>query len=162
MSTVLEQTDDAEEGPVFAPRKAKQDTDLDMTPMIDCTFLLLIFFTVGATIEPTSGIELPPARYGVGIDPDQAVIFSLAQRDEEGLADIYLGEGTNGSPLTGDAADQAQAIREAVEEGFISGKRAVMINASRGVLHREVSRVAAAAAEVEDIQLYMSVLESSE
>jgi biopolymer transport protein TolR len=162
MATIADELADADDTPVIAPRKVKQDTDLDMTPMIDCTFLLLIFFTVGATIEPSGGIELPEARYGVGVDPDTAVIVTLAQRDEEGLADIFLADGKSGSPLTGEPPEQAEAIREYVEEGYVSGKRAVLINAERGVISREVQRVAAAAAEVEGMQLYFPVLESSE
>lgn len=46
-------------------RKSQQpDLDVDMTPMIDCVFLLLIFFMVVATmskVDMTPEIELPVA-----------------------------------------------------------------------------------------------------
>jgi hypothetical protein len=163
MSTVVEEPIAEDEGPVLPRRPVKQETDLDMTPMIDCTFLLLIFFTVGATIEPSSAVKLAPAQFGVGVDPDACVVITLALRDEAGGAEVYLAAGKMGSPLTGSPEDQSRLIRGYVEDGLSVGKKAVLISADRGVLHREVTRVATAAApEDEDIsvQFYVAVEES--
>jgi biopolymer transport protein ExbD len=138
----------------------RSDTDLDMTPMIDCTFLLLIFFTVGATIESPAAVELPPARYGTSVDPDQSAVITLAQSNEAGDAFIYLADGKNGPAVSGDDASQADQVRQYVEGLFTSGRTNVLIKAERSVLHRHVSRVAAAAAEVEGVTLHAAVLES--
>ncbi|MBL4886445.1 MAG: biopolymer transporter ExbD [Planctomycetaceae bacterium] len=50
----------------FSFRKADSEfDDLDMTPMVDVTFLLLIFFMVTASVSIQKSIEVPPP------DPDQ-------------------------------------------------------------------------------------------
>lgn len=36
------------------PRKKREDDEMDITPMIDITFLLLIFFIVCSTMEKVS------------------------------------------------------------------------------------------------------------
>ena len=41
-------------------RKSTTDDEIDMTPMIDCVFLLLIFFLVTATFALQKSHEVPP------------------------------------------------------------------------------------------------------
>ena len=41
-----------DDGPALPKRRLQADTEMDMTPMIDCTFLLLVFFVVGAKLDP--------------------------------------------------------------------------------------------------------------
>ena len=43
-------------------RKARREPGVDMTPMIDCVFLLIIFFMLATTFSPLPGIrvKLPP------------------------------------------------------------------------------------------------------
>lgn len=40
--------------------KGDSDTEVDMTPMIDCVFLLLIFFVVTASFQMQKALEVPP------------------------------------------------------------------------------------------------------
>lgn len=47
------------EPPVDFRRKDLPDDGLDMTPMVDCTFLLLIFFMITAAFALQKSIELP-------------------------------------------------------------------------------------------------------
>lgn len=42
------------------PRKKRTDDELDMTPMVDVTFLLLIFFMVTAAFALQKVLEVPP------------------------------------------------------------------------------------------------------
>ena len=151
-------TDDDDEGPVLPRRRARADTEMDMTPMIDCTFLLLVFFVVGAKIDPDTAVQLPPARYGTGVDPSKSVIVTIAQQGESEVQ-VFLGDGKDGTPLTGDNESQAKQIREAVETAIIEGRTEVLIKAERGVRHREVSRVASAATQIEGVNLNVAVLE---
>lgn len=44
----------------------RTEADMDMTPMVDVTFLLLIFFTVTAAFAIQKSLEVPP------VDQDQA------------------------------------------------------------------------------------------
>ncbi|MBC8452161.1 MAG: biopolymer transporter ExbD [Rhodospirillaceae bacterium] len=64
-----------------------EDSVLDMTPMIDVTFQMLIFFMFTNQLANPSPILVPEAVYGQGVSPDgkQAVLI-----DEQGR--YYLGE----------------------------------------------------------------------
>ena len=43
------------------PRRPKMDVDMDITPMIDVTFLLLIFFLVASRVAQDTEVTLPAA-----------------------------------------------------------------------------------------------------
>ncbi|MCA8989958.1 MAG: biopolymer transporter ExbD [Planctomycetaceae bacterium] len=62
-------------------RRISSDIDLDITPMIDVTFLLLIFFMVTSTMQSTPDLELPVARHGTGVNNSENVIVSVIDRD---------------------------------------------------------------------------------
>lgn len=62
-----EEDDLLDDGPALPRRRLTEDSELDMTPMIDCVFLLLIFFTVTSRPDQATSVELPPARYGKGV-----------------------------------------------------------------------------------------------
>lgn len=151
--------DEGEEEAVLPPRRPmKADDEMDITPMIDMTFLLLIYFLVASTIDTKASAELPPAHYGKGVSQNTAVIITVADTGGSN-AEVYLGDGKEGTPLVGEAEAQESQIRTAVEQGVNEGKPTIIIKAERGVPHREVSRVAAAVASVEGIHLYIGVLE---
>jgi biopolymer transport protein ExbD len=70
----------------FASRNSGE-ADLDMTPMIDCVFLLLIFFTVTATYTLQKSFEIPPpaddktvAQQRV-VDPEEGNIIIRIDKD---------------------------------------------------------------------------------
>ena len=129
-----------------------------MTPMIDCVFLLLIFFLISSIPDVNTAVELAPARYGKGADPSTAVFVTIADSGGKS-ADVYLADGKIGASLTKDPKAQEAAVSAAVREGFKNGKSSVIIKAERSVKHKEVSRVATAASLVEGIQLYLAVFE---
>jgi biopolymer transport protein ExbD len=156
---MTEQLPDDEEEPVLPKRRLKADTEMDMTPMIDCTFLLLVFFVVGAKLDPDAVVQLPPARYGAGVDPTKAVIITIAQESDSAEPQVYLADGNKGEPLSADHDTQAAEIKAAVEAGVLEGRQNVLIKAERRVRHREVSRVATAASQFEGITLNVAVME---
>lgn len=152
--------DEEEQGAVLPARPLRDDSEMDITPMIDCTFLLLIFFLVCSTQARQSAVDLAPARHGTGVDPDTAVIFTLAPSGQPDQAEVFVGDGTSGNPLAGDAEQQAAQISQTVDDGFATGKTNVLVKAERSVHFREVSRVSAAAtAEREGVNLYLAVEE---
>ena len=144
-------------GPVLPRRPMQDSVELDITPMIDVTFLLLIFFIVCSTMSAQSSVDLPPAQFGDGVVEHQAVVFSILPAGD-GPADVFLGN-TNGEKLPADVDLQEAAILEAVESGIQRGHTDVLIKAAKDLKHREVSRVAAAAGLVEGIKLHMAVME---
>lgn len=65
----------AEEAPIdFGSKRRRQDVDMDMTPMVDVTFLLLIFFMVTAALSLQKSFQIPtpqeerPSTHVVTID----------------------------------------------------------------------------------------------
>ena len=67
---------DDEDDDFAIPRKNREDDEMDITPMIDITFLLLIFFIVCSTMDPTKIGTIPEADNGLAISAkNSAVIF---------------------------------------------------------------------------------------
>jgi len=52
-------TSAAEEAILNFEKKAVGDDEIDMTPMIDCVFLLLIFFLVTASFQLQKALQIP-------------------------------------------------------------------------------------------------------
>lgn len=142
--------------------KTYDDSEMDITPMIDITFLLLIFFIVASKMDAGADVMLPPARYGKPVPEKNSVVLTLLA-GEEGRADVYKGNG--GSPDNfidgGDLEAQEDEVAAYVEEEMAAGdKHHVLIKAEKGIKHREVSRIAKAATRAETVQqLFIAVLE---
>lgn len=152
--------DDPDEPPIKRRKAPVEDTEMDITPMIDCTFLLLIFFTVTSTPDAQTALNLAPAKHGVGISIQDSFIISVSDAGEGRPAEIYLADGKVGKALEGTPAEQEAQIKQAVEESLASGKTGILIKAEKGVLHRDVSRVASAAGSVGEVGLNLAVMES--
>lgn len=154
-----EPLDEEEEGPVLARRPVSDSAEMDITPMIDITFLLLIFFLVCSTASVQSAVELPPARHGTGVSDRTSVVLTVAERGGPGPAMVYLADGRKGKPLPDDEDLRAAEITRAVEAGVQAGKSTVLVKAEKGVKHGEVWRVETAVGRVEGVRLYVAVLE---
>jgi biopolymer transport protein ExbD len=145
---------------VVLRRPVRDSGDLDITPMIDITFLLLIFFLVASVPDYQTAVALPMARYGTGVSDKACVIFSVFDSKDKGPAEVYLGDGRKGDKLSADAATQEQEIRQAVDQGLAEGRLNVLIKAERTARHREVSRVAAIAGRIDGVKgLFLAVKE---
>lgn len=148
-----------EAAPVLPRRPVRDTAEMDITPMIDITFLLLIFFLVASIPDPQKAVDLPPARHGAAVNPETSVILTVAEGGGPRGTAVYLGDGKVGTPLPDDPGVQEALITRAVSDGFAQGRPTVLIKAEKGVKHREVSRVARAAARVRGIRLHLAVLE---
>lgn len=73
--------DDVAEPDVAFEKKDIPEDELDMTPMVDVTFLLLIFFMVTASFTLQKSLEQPPAK------SDQP---STEVQEEEEILDDYV------------------------------------------------------------------------
>ena len=148
------------DAPVMPRRKVDTDDELDITPMIDITVLLLIYFLLVTTPDMQTAIQLPPARHGNAVSQRIATIITLGETAAE-RAPIYLADGKVAAALVeGEPAEQRSRIVEHVRRGLQEADKIdVVIKADRRVPHREVARVMRAASEVEGIQLHLAVLE---
>ncbi|MEM9659396.1 MAG: biopolymer transporter ExbD [Planctomycetota bacterium] len=137
-----------------------QDVELDITPMIDVTFLLLIFFMVTSTMDQQAKVELASARHGDAVGERESVIITVGAGGVDS-APVYLSDQTDGEPLPEDLELQDEAIRAAVESGRSEEvpKTRVLILADRNVAHRDVARVIKAASRVEGMSIHLGVHE---
>jgi biopolymer transport protein ExbD len=152
-----------EEAPIPTSR-VKDDSEMDITPMIDMTFLLLIFFIVCSKMDPGAAITLPPARHGEPVATKDAIVFTIAGSETEAV--IYKGKGINpGEQLNGSSPVEKEAAAAAYVEERLAGNpniKDVLIMADSGVKHRDVALVmkAVGSVETEGNQLHVAVMET--
>ncbi|ACN82677.1 biopolymer transporter ExbD [Brachyspira hyodysenteriae] len=74
-------------------RRFNIKSGIDLTPMIDIVFNLLIFFMVGSTIIVTPQIEisLPKSTSAVGSDKNETVVISIS-KDGQKYINGYISE----------------------------------------------------------------------
>ncbi len=100
----------------LSQKPAKQDSDFDITPMIDCVFLLLFFFMVTSKMDRSSTIVQPLAINGENLTPERLVIVSAAI-NAAGEASFYYGDSTRPERLVpGDAKVQEDAIGKYIQQ----------------------------------------------
>src|SRR6516164_1380892 len=105
------------------------DGEMDITPMIDVTFLLLIFFMVASTMQGTPDVDVPPAEHSVGVDSaGAAVVTILAAKSTAESPRIVLGDGEG---IEADLAD----VRRYVEDGVRDGHKRIVLKAEGDVPH---------------------------
>ncbi len=128
---------------VVTPRPAGMDDELDITPMIDITFLLLIFFLVSSKMTAEQAVDLPKARHGGVVAGKESVII-LMRRGSGDQAEVQKADGT---AFSLDVEQQNAEIAEYVQQGIDAGKQHVIIKAEGSVRHGEVGRVSEAISE---------------
>ena len=167
VTTVPEFDEDLDERPApLEPRKSLEDTEMDITPMIDITFLLLIFFIVSSKMDPSANVPLPAAQSGIAIAVNNSIIITMGPGDtDEAPAHVYKGDGIvpENAFTSGDIAAQEEEITAFVEDMLAENPEMnyVLIKASRGIKHRDVARVQTAVGRPAGIdQLYIAVMEA--
>ena len=151
---------DEDSRPALPSRRRTDDVDLDITPMIDMVFLLLIFFLVSSTPDQKTAIELPEARHGVSATLADSVIFTLAEGGL-GAAPAFAADGRiPGTELPEESQARSSRVRELVEQGFRENKDTVVIKADKNVAHRDVAQLIKAASQVAGVNLRLAVLDT--
>jgi biopolymer transport protein ExbD len=149
-------------------RRTRQDkTDMDITPMIDVVFQLLIYFIVASSLDAVTSVDLPKARYGTPVSGTKAVV--LVVTGDAGGPSRVLDE--KGAVIAeGDGEQQQEAIAAYVlarllgQEGE-EAKETVLIKAERRLKQHHVGRVIEALGRVkQDFPalefVYIAVLET--
>lgn len=127
------------------------DDELDLTPMIDATFMLLAFFMVSSSMDAGSPLQLPSAHHGKGQGTKNAVVITVFYDSQ--TPEIYKSDGRRqNGPVS--MAEVVAYVREGVGEG----KATVVIKADRDTPSGFVEEVARAAGEVEGVkEFYVGV-----
>ena len=131
-------------------KKPVDDADLDITPMIDVTFLLLIFFMVASTMKPGGEEQLAPAKHGKGVTPESMINISVLAPQAEGEKPIVK---IDGRQVT---LDEVTAY---VREGAEAADYEILLRADRDVPNGYLGEIYTACREVEGVKFNHAVEE---
>ncbi|QDU56506.1 ExbD/TolR family protein [Aeoliella mucimassa] len=166
-SVVMKRADDSvimtEEDDDFArperPARDADDLDMDITPMIDITFLLLIFFLVSSTPDQSTPIKLPQAKHGSSVSQRFSTMIYVGQGGIDS-APVFKGDANNPTEeFSRDAERREEQIGEYIRAGLAEDKLDVVIKADRTVPCGSIDGVLKAVSKVEKIKLHLGVLE---
>jgi len=115
----------------FTRERSVYDADLDITPMIDVTFLLLIFFMVTSTMQPDEALDIPTSVHGLGVEANSAILITISA-GEPPL--INLVEDKN-------QTEDHTTVGPYVQARMQQGRLHVIIKAERMVQHGFVQKV---------------------
>lgn len=144
-------------------RTAMVSGEMDITPMIDITFLLLIFFLVSTRLDPSGEVELPAAQTGSSVSEKTSVIISI-RTDRDHSARIVKGDARGGGGtelMASDPRGQEQELINYIQEQINRPTMSptVLVKAAKNVRQRDIMRVATAVGQVPEVQLHFAVLE---
>ncbi len=129
-------------------RNLVPDADMDITPMIDVTFLLLIFFMVSSTMQGTPDRDIPPAVTGASRPTGGMLQLVVAAPSVAGAEPEFTLDGVSMS---------LEEVRRQLGEKAASADVEVMILAERRVPSGIVGEVEAALTEVERLKYHFAV-----
>jgi len=128
-----------------AKPRTTTETDIDVTPLVDCVFLLLSFFMMTSPMKGNPDRNVPSAEHGIGVNPNGATAIRIVQ--SEPAPKILLD----------DRESTLDDVRPFVEAGMRKGHALVVIKADRKVPCGLVQKVAKAATSVEGVQFSLGV-----
>lgn len=133
--------DEDDDDDYVMPKKKREDEEMDITPMIDITFLLLIFFVVCSKMDPTQMGAIPEAQNGVAVSAKQSAVVFI----EPFGKDKVLLRRVDGSEFSRDEESQIGELVEYIRKETTSTvgeqKDNVMIMGDAEVSVGEVTRV---------------------
>ncbi len=140
---------------VLTPRRSLGDSEMDITPMIDIVFLLLIFFLVASKMDEAATVKLPPARRGIDVARENAIVV-IIKKNEAGDPVVAR---RDGSLFSSDLRQQELEIGEYIDAGltgsppFDRPMEEIIVKAQGDVREGDVARVAEAIGKVTDTPL---------
>lgn len=103
-------------------KKGRRDDDaeMDITPMIDITFLLLAFFVMVSKMDPQLAVDLPEAQFGTNVPDKNCVVLVVVPGETPDSYIIYKGRSKDPEDQVadGDPSDQEAEIADYVEGEF--------------------------------------------
>ena len=125
------------------------DLELDMSPMIDMVFLLLIFFiVVSQVIDEKPRVEIPDATHAKVPEDTTGRFMITVKRDES----LYLGS----DPISKEIDD----VKERIETEINANPRLrILIRADGSVPYEVNEKIMNACAEVGALDIIFSVFE---
>ena len=144
-SFLVEQIDDSDHELVELAKRPPLDDEMDITPMIDMVFLLLIFFILTSKMTGEKTYPVPPAKNGSSVVLKNCISI-LVSRGSGGTPLVARGDGTTFSE---DPELQAAEIAEYIQAELDSGRKSeVLVRAEGNVTSGQMKKVKKAIAEV--------------
>ncbi|MDA7951039.1 MAG: biopolymer transporter ExbD [Pirellulaceae bacterium] len=139
-------------------KKHREDAEMDITPMIDITFLLLIFFLVATKMETQAQVQLPLAEHGKAASEKNSIILAITS--ENGQTKVLPHPPTEVFPVE-DILAQEAAIADYVAQQMNRTPRPkfLMLKVDKDVESGEVDRVSRVATQEESLPLQLAVKE---
>jgi len=137
----------------LARRRPYEEAAMEMAPMIDVTFLLLIFFMLTNSLANPAAMDVPAAVHGRGVTLEGQQLILV---DQDGR--YYLGDTASEQS----AADSLDALVEEVTQNSQESREPleVIVSAHRDVKHRCVRQLVEGLAAIEDLgQILLGVEE---
>ncbi len=141
MSTIV---DNPAEEQVSFPKKNFADGEMDITPMIDIVFLLLIFFVVSSKMTAEQAPKVPLAKNGAAVDIKSSIVLILSR----GNGETAIVRNDMKRSFSDDPDQQTAEIIEYVSAELEKGKTDVILRAEGDVRNGEMKRVRDALGEV--------------
>jgi biopolymer transport protein ExbD len=110
--------------------REKREPKMNMAPLIDCVFLLLIFFMVSTTFAPLPGIRVklpPPGRPST--DKPKGLIMRIGNPE---------GSEKYGTMVLNDEIVDMQDLIFKFQSASDEAKRMLVIQSDRNVLHEQI------------------------
>lgn len=138
----------SDEAMIQMPKRKRNpdDGELDITPMIDVTFLLLAFFVVVSKMDPQAAVPLPLASQGASIPEKNTVtLVVVLDPDNKDRPMIYKGPTMGEDSLVADGEEdqQKEEIADYVENELSTNptKEFILIKAGGNCKTRMVELV---------------------
>ncbi|WP_444678067.1 ExbD/TolR family protein [Halomonas sp. E19] len=90
-------------------RRRREPVEVNLTPLIDVVFLLLIFFMVSTTFETRQALELELPESSAGVDLERTpVVLVVTEQGDYRLGERRLPADSLASAMAGDAEQARQ------------------------------------------------------
>lgn len=148
--------------PDLKPRSTfvRDDNDIDMTPMVDTTFLLLLFFMVTAAFTRQLALQVPtpqpenvPSANVVTRQPEDDSDTITVHVDQDNTYRVVTGETEIEAPSTHELLIQLRAVCERSSTGRRPTKLLVMASSDARYERVVAAMDAGSQVEMEEIQL---------
>jgi len=164
---VEEEDREAAEEPLIPTKKFKPpEAEMDMTPMCDVTFQLLIFFMVTAAFAMQKSIEIPkpkqdaPSTQVVAKDPEEDPSYVTVYVDEFNTYRVVTPDWDVEAPSEQELLRKLREARNAGSGGMVPTK--LLVKAHGDSLHEKVVAALDAGTEVGMEQVQLMTIEESE
>lgn len=138
--------DSFDDGWELKPHKVPE-ADVDVTPLVDCVFLLLSFFMLTSSMQGDTAKNIPAAANGSGVDPNQSTSIRVVAAEPEPVI------------LLDNRESSLDDVAPFVEAGLNRGHSLVVIKADREIRHGFVQQVVREVNSVDGATFAIGVLD---